>query len=235
MGLLKDVFSIFKKSELTYKRKIEESDDIFTFYFDKPKDLDWQAGQHGLFTITHQKIKNGTRPFTIATSPAEDELSITTKLTGELSAFKQSLSELETGMKINMSGPVGSFYLKDSNPALLIAGGVGITPYRAILKQIENEGLNNREIKLLYISKPEETIYKEELTDLSTRLSVSVEFITEKSNLYPLIDQFSALHINNGQYYIAGSKPFVESVTNHIKGKGIRKAQIHKDTFLGYN
>ena len=36
-----------------------------------------------------------------------------------------------------MSGPIGSFYLKDNNPALLIAGGIGITPFSSILKQVE--------------------------------------------------------------------------------------------------
>ncbi|WP_329958829.1 hypothetical protein [Sporosarcina sp. G11-34] len=48
--------------------------------------------------------------------------------------------ELKQGMHVKMSGPVGDFYLKDNNPSLLIAGGIGITPFRSILKQLETEG-----------------------------------------------------------------------------------------------
>jgi len=47
--------------------------------------------------------------------------------------------ELKQGMKIIIAGPVGNFSLKDNNSALFIAGGIGITPYRSMLKQIEAE------------------------------------------------------------------------------------------------
>ena len=42
-----------------------------------------------------------------------------------------------------MSGPVGAFYLKEDRPTLLIAGGIGVTPFRAMLKELENEQRNH--------------------------------------------------------------------------------------------
>lgn len=87
-----------------------------------------------MFTITHKKIKNPTRPFTLASAPTENIIKVTMKITDNASDFKKAMLELNKGMKISMSGPVGSFYLKDDRPTILIAGGIGITPFRSILK-----------------------------------------------------------------------------------------------------
>ncbi len=91
--------------------------------------------------ITHKKIKNGTKPFTLASAPTEKVVKITTRISNDPSEFKKALLELKQGMTISMSGPVGSFYLKDNSPTLLIAGGIGITPFRSIIKQLEMKGI----------------------------------------------------------------------------------------------
>ncbi|WP_346025178.1 FAD-binding oxidoreductase [Alkalibacterium indicireducens] len=92
----------------SYKAK----EQIYTFVFEKPEDLNWKAGQHGLYDITHKKIKNKTRPFSIPTAPHENTIHITTRIGKELSEFKQALLELKPGMSMRLTGPVGSFYLK---------------------------------------------------------------------------------------------------------------------------
>ena len=94
--------------------------------------------------ITHKKIKNPTKPFTVASAPTENVVRLTMRIGDNPSDFKKAMLELKQGMKVKMSGPVGSFYLKDNNPSLLIAGGIGITPFRSILKQVEAEVEWNR-------------------------------------------------------------------------------------------
>ena len=110
------------------------------FYLKKEKDLTWKAGQHGLFTITHKKIKNPIRPFTIASAPTENMVRLTMRISDQPSDFKKAMLELKQGMRVKMSGPVGGFNLNDNSPSLLIAGGIGITPFRSIVKQLEAEG-----------------------------------------------------------------------------------------------
>ena len=140
----------------------------YTFSFEKGKDLTWKAGQHGLLTITHKKIKNGTLPFTLASAPAEEIVKITTRISNEPSEFKKALLELKQGMTISMSGPVGSFYLKDNSPTLLIAGGIGITPFRSIIKQMEMTGnCIETPIQLLYLDSNKSYIYKNELDEIA--------------------------------------------------------------------
>ena len=144
MSFFKDILPIFKKSELLFLESYKESEDVYTFLFEKEKDLTWKAGQHGLFSITHKKIKNPTRPFSVASAPTEDVVKITIGISDDPSDFKKAMLELKQGMKVSMSGPVGAFYLKDNSPSLLIAGGIGITPFRSIVKQIEAEGNGSR-------------------------------------------------------------------------------------------
>ncbi|TSB45426.1 FAD-dependent oxidoreductase [Alkalicoccobacillus porphyridii] len=234
MGFLKDSLTIFKKNELVYIGREEVVNGVYSFHFVKPSDLTWHSGQHGLFTITHRKMKDSTRPLSVASSPKENILKITTTITDNPSHFKKGLTELEKGMTLSMSGPVGSFYLSDKHPTLLIANGIGITPFRAMLKQIESQGTDPKgEIHLIYLQGQRGFIYESELRNLGKDLPITVAFIEDKSMLNQAIDQFVEAHKNNGKYYIAGSKSMVESVTNHLKQIGITKKNIRKDAFTG--
>ena len=144
MSFFQDTLSIFKKRDLFFLESYKESEDVYTFLFKKEIDLTWKAGQHGLFSITHKKIKNPTKPFTVSSAPTENVVRLTLGIGDNPSDFKKAMLELKQGMNVRMSGPVGSFYLKDNNPSLLIAGGIGITPFRSILKQVEAERNGSR-------------------------------------------------------------------------------------------
>lgn len=234
MSFLKDALSIFKKSELTLISKVKESDDVYTFLFEKGDHINWQAGQHGLFTIIHKKIKNGIRPFTIASSPTENEIKITTRIGANPSEFKKALLALEEGSKIRMSGPVGSFYLKDDRPTLFIAGGIGVTPFRAMIKQMETDGSHaSRQVKLLYLDSENTHLYKEELDEIVKHSSIEIDYLDDREELYRRMDEFISLHANDRSYYIAGAKAMVNSINNYLKGKDISKRNIKNDSFMG--
>lgn len=72
MSFFKDMISVFRKRELILIESSRETEDVYTFTFKKDKDLTWTAGQYGLFSITHKKIKNPTKPFSIASAPTEN-------------------------------------------------------------------------------------------------------------------------------------------------------------------
>ncbi|WP_010199683.1 FAD-dependent oxidoreductase [Bacillus sp. m3-13] len=228
MSFLKDALSIFKKSELVFIEKIKESEDVYSFLFKKDDDLTWKPGQHGLFTITHKKIKNNTKPMTVASISSENVVKITTKIGDTPSDFKSALLELEAGMKVSMSGPVGSFYLKDESPTLFIATGIGITPFRALIKQIEEKQTTSNQFKLLYFASQNEHIYKEDFKNFD------VDYITTNEQLLQEIDEYTEKHKDTGQYFIAGAKAEVHMLTEHLKSKHISKRAINKNVFMGY-
>ncbi|WP_085993390.1 FAD-dependent oxidoreductase [Oceanobacillus senegalensis] len=235
MGFFQDMKSVFTKRELVFLESYKESDGAFSFLFEKENDLTWEAGQHGLFTITHKKIKNATKPFSVASAPAENVIKITTRISDQPSDFKQALLELKPGMKITMSGPLGSFHLNDDSPSLLIAGGIGITPFRSIIKQLEVEGnRDDKQIKLLYLDSQKSYIYKEELDELANNATICITYLDSREHLLPEIDMFIDQYKSNGKYYIAGPKSMVESVLGYLKNNSIPKKNIKKDVLAGY-
>src|SRR3954471_24252111 len=181
MSFFQDTLSIFKKRELLFLESYKEAESVYTFLFRKEKDLTWKAGQHGLFSITHKKIKNPTKPFTVASAPTEDVVRLTMRIGENPSDFKKAMLELKQGMKVKMSGPVGSFYLKDNKPSLLIAGGIGITPFRSILKQVEAEWNEvEKQINLLYMDSKKSYLFKDEMEEMANKTSINVTYLDSR-------------------------------------------------------
>lgn len=187
-----------------------------------------------MFTISHKTIKNGTKPFSVASAPTENVIKITTRVGDNPSDYKKALLELKQGMKVSIRGPVGPFYLKDNRPSLLIAGGIGITPFRSILKQLEAEGkVDEKQIHLLYMDSDKSYLFKEELDAMAKHPSLSVTYLDSREDLQKEIDKLITSFKDNGQYFIAGPKSLVDSITADLQ-KSISKKNIHKDAFFGY-
>jgi len=138
-------------------------------------------------------------------------------------------------MKVKMSGPVGSFYLKDNHPSLLITGGIGITPFRSMVKQVEAEWNGvEKQIKLLYIDSKKSYLFKNEFDEVANKTSISVTYLDTRENLHQEIDKFANLNNNDGNYFIAGSKSMVDSISTYLLNNNISKRNIKKDAFYGY-
>ncbi|MFP7299108.1 FAD-dependent oxidoreductase [Neobacillus niacini] len=233
MSFFQDMIAVFKKRQLVFIESYKESENVYTFVFEKEKDLTWKAGQHGLFSITHKKVKNPTKPFTIASAPSENVVKLTMKINDNPSEFKKAMLELKKGMTMGMSGPLGAFNLNEELPTVLIAGGIGITPFRSILKQIETEGKGNKKpIHLLYMDSEKSYIFKDELDAYND--SISTTYLDSSNNLHQEIVKFSNLYQNNGQYLIAGPKSMVDSISSSLQSNSISKKNIKKDAFYGY-
>lgn len=235
MSLMQDTFAIFKKKNLRFLESNKESDGVYSFLFEKEENMTWKAGQHGLFTITHKKIKSPIRPFSIASAPAENVVRLTMRIGEQPSEFKKAMLELEEGMQVKLSGPVGKFYLEGNSPTLLIAGGIGITPFRSIVKQLEAENSGQEtKIHLLYLDSNQVFTFKDEFDRIAANTSVAVTYLVSREDLSREIDDFSSLHSNEGKYYLAGPKGMVDALTTYLKDKGIAKRNIVKDAFPGY-
>lgn len=94
MGFFQDFLKIFKKKEITLIESFKESEEVYTFLFEKDKDVNWIAGQHGLFSIIHKKFKNNLKPFTVASVPSENVIRLTMRIGKNPSEFKKAMLEL---------------------------------------------------------------------------------------------------------------------------------------------
>ncbi|AYB44093.1 FAD-dependent oxidoreductase [Paenibacillus lautus] len=234
MGFIKDFLSIFQKRELIFIESRKESEDAYTFSFEKGPDLSWKAGQYGLFSITHKTMKNATKPFSISSVPSENVVNITTRIGDNPSEFKKAMLELKPGMHMKMSGPVGSFHLDPESPSLLIAAGIGMTPFRSILKQTAAGKGELKPIQLLYLDSKKSYLFKDELDAIASHPSIQVSYLDSRTDLDLEIDKFIAQHKGRGKYLVAGPKSMVESVAAYLQSKDVSKQNIKKDAFFGY-
>src|SRR5512137_959473 len=128
--------------------------------------LSFQPGQFvrvGLSDPPYPDPKGNVRSFSIASSPKDPFVLIATRMTG--SAFKRSLADVPLGTPVSVSGPAGSFVLDPNSdaPAALFAGGIGITPFRSMLKHA-GEHSSARRLMLIYANRcPEQAAFLEEL------------------------------------------------------------------------
>ncbi|RSK25600.1 FAD-dependent oxidoreductase [Bacillus sp. HMF5848] len=233
MGFFQDISPIFKKRELTLLESYQEIEGVYTFVFEKEKDLNWKSGQHGIFTITHKSIKKPTRPFSVASTPAENVVKITMGIGENPSEFKQAMLELKQGMKISMRGPVGPMYLAEQAPILLIAGGIGITPFRAIFKEVEASSEWRQQVTLLFVDSNGLYVYKDELDKMADNPLLNVKYLQNRDELYKEIDIYIAQSRNQSKYFVAGSKSMVDAVSSYMKKQDILKKNIKKDAFIG--
>jgi ferredoxin-NADP reductase/nitrite reductase/ring-hydroxylating ferredoxin subunit len=122
--------------ELLSKEKLQETD-IMTFRIARGG-IDYTAGQYAFFKIdgVYGDAKGPIRHFSIASSPTEqDYIQISTRIRD--TPYKQKLASLEEGTKILAWGPRGEFVLHDddhSKPAVFLSGGIGVTPFRSMIK-----------------------------------------------------------------------------------------------------
>ncbi|MDT9027500.1 FAD-dependent oxidoreductase [Rossellomorea yichunensis] len=236
MGFIQDIKPIFKKNNIKLREKIQEDNHIFTFIFEKSDQLNWKAGQHGVFSIAHRKVNKPTRPFSIASAASEDKIQISMQITNNPSEFKQAMLELEPGMEICMRGPIGPMYIDSpQKPTLFIAGGLGITPFRAIIKDLTSQNHNEPIYTLFYIDSSENFLYSNELDELAIKHpSINVQYYQKRNSLYNDISTYITSNGNKGYYYAAGTQTMVASISNFLKSKNVKKGNIKKDIFRGY-
>lgn len=157
------------KTQLRWREEVAEG--TMAFQFAKPPGFTHQPGQSMLLTLLNPPETDdagNSRTFTIASSPHEPELMITTRMRD--SAFKRVLRDLPIGADLMLDGPDGDMVLdeSDARPAVLLAGGIGITPFLAMVRHALETDLE-RPIHLFYANRrPEEAAYLEELSEMPT-------------------------------------------------------------------
>src|SRR6202041_3886106 len=138
------------------------------FYFEKPEDFQFQAGQFVNFTLLNTggtDLEGNTRALSIASAPHERNLMVAMRL--RTTAFKRTLNSLPLGTELLLQGPYGSMTLprNTARPAVLLAGGIGITPFRSLIRNAA-ESLSSRRLFLFYsVRVAEEAAFLDELRE----------------------------------------------------------------------
>jgi len=237
--------------KLTLFDKKQEAKDVMSFKFKPDVHFDFKPGQYLFYTLPNDDPDNRgvTRYFTISSSPFEKFIMLTTRISLPPSSFKKSLVEMKIGGRITASGPDGDFIIDSDligvdDPKknyIFIAGGIGITPFRSILLQMDFEKLPIN-VQLLYANRDEDVVFKEELESLAQRnpnfkikYFISPDRIDEKAlSVFNSLASRRSGQFSTLNFYVSGPEPFVESIEKILKGLGAEPQNIKLDFFPGY-
>jgi ferredoxin-NADP reductase/nitrite reductase/ring-hydroxylating ferredoxin subunit len=146
--------------------------------------LDHRAGQYAFFDIggVYNDPKGPIRHFTISSSPTEDFIMITTRIRD--TPYKKRLSSLEQAAKVKVRGPQGKFTLHEdySKTAVFLSGGIGVTPFRSMIKYATDKQLPLKIIMFDSNRNQENTLFKKEFDEyVNTNRNLKVIYtITEE-------------------------------------------------------
>ena len=221
---------------LTFKERIRISDKVYDYVFTPNQPFQFIPGQYMEWTLPHQHVdtRGNRRTFTIASSPTEKEVHLGVKFYEPSSTFKRFLKDMAPGHTLVMSHIAGSFVLPHdrSEKLVLIAGGIGITPFRSQLKYLLDTK-QKRDIVLLYfVNTADELAYKEVFRD-AKKAGVTfvpvVGALLEKKLLEKAVPDYK-----DRMHYISGPNGLVDSYKHLLRQAGVPKRRIITDYFPGY-
>lgn len=210
------------------------SDAIFSVYFERPALFDYAAGDWIDLAKPGQILKGG-KTFSLSSSPTEPELAITFRR--GFSPFKQQLQTAQPGdiWTITQYGNDYKFYQKVHKQSVCIAGGIGIAPFRSMIKDMYDTK-DKTSLQLLYFNKGADFLFSDEIDHWAKSLHLDVHYLDttvlkrkQRLRIYHEVMDQTAHH-----YFIAGPEAMVEHNEHILIDLGINPKDIRIDSFGRY-
>ncbi|MEY3407377.1 MAG: hypothetical protein RL038_438, partial [Actinomycetota bacterium] len=223
---------VSKRIGLELKEIIHESPTTRSLVFTGTNlvSLNAKPGQYLNFNFAGVSAPGTSHPFSLSQSPTENELRVTVKSLGD---FTSRLDQLEPGTKVKISGPYGIFTASAavSPNIVLVAGGIGITPIRALLDELSAE----KNITLIWRSHSADDLPLEsEIDELSEKLDVQIHKLIGPRSQFPLTPSeliSLAPNIRSADIFICGPQGLIELIQKSAKALGVKDERIHAETF----
>lgn len=235
-------------ARLTGKEEVTKG--TTAFRVSKPAGFKFVAGQAVYLSIPGLKkadAKGQVRTFSIASAPQDVELEIATRQTD--TSFKRYLAAADTGSALQIEGPYGDLTLHEdvNRPAVFLAGGIGVTPFRSMILDVTNRALPHR-LFLFYSNRTsEDAAFLAELRALeqkNPRFKLIAVFtdgadalVDDAAERGPITANMIAKHTDgevSPVYYVAGPPGMVAAMEGLLKDEGVRREDVRAEGFTGY-
>ncbi len=230
--------------ELEFIRKIPLNENTYEFHFKKPRGFKFIPGQYLKISlpVSNPDMRGSSRHFTISSSPKDKDLTITTRIIR--SSFKMHLNELKEGEVIKAFGPIGyfTFDLKSKKTKIFLAGGIGLTPYRSLLRSLDGKkGIQNIYLFISFPSK-NESVYLEELKELEQKnpfiiiytFTRKFEANFEKGRITKELIAKYIPDYKDAEFFIVGSEEVEQAFLKLVKSMSVVEKNIFSENFPGY-
>ena len=231
MGFRTQVISSLQLTPTTHAIKLE-----------KPKSFMFRPTQ---FTFLQLITEEGVdvRPMSLATSPTRPYLEYAVRFSD--SSYKRAFAALRPGDEAAVFGPIGDFVLHEARPAILIAGGIGVTPLKGMAEYAADLALPIQ-IRFVYSSRSEnEIVYRTDLASLEKRNARFrvLHTLTGTTDggwqgAVGRIDrsllQEAARDLTDPVYYVCGTPSLVIGTLRLLREEGVPADSIEVEAFRGY-
>ena len=198
--------------------------DVKQFEFEKPEGYSFEPGQATEVSIDKEGWRDEKRPFTFTSLNEDPYLQFTIKIYPEHNGVTEQIGNLKEGDRFIIDDPWGTIQYK--GPGVFLAGGAGVTPFIAILRDLHKRGEIDGN-RLIFSNKTEkDIILKEEfeqmlgdnfinaITNEPTDEFIDLDGFIDKAFLEEQIDDFDQ------PFYVCGPMPFNESMLKYLKDLG---------------
>ncbi|MEU2775001.1 ferredoxin reductase family protein [Streptomyces sp. NPDC007162] len=209
---------------------VPESDNVVSVHV-TGRDLDKLGARAGQFFLWRFLTKDRwwqANPFSLSAAPDGRTLRLTAKAAGDGSA---ALRHLKVGTRVFAEGPYGAFTTlhRQKTESLLIAGGVGVTPIRALLEDLEGHA-----VVIYRVGSDRDAVLYDELRDLAVARGAELHLVTGP----PVPDRLAARElarlvpdIADRDVFLCGPPPMMNAVLRSLGDLGVPKPQIHFERF----
>ncbi len=232
------------------KRKEVVAEGTMAFYFQKPAGFQFTPGQFADLTLLNPPetdAEGNIRTFSIASAPHEEDLMFATRMRD--TAFKRVLKTVPPGTEVSLEGPSGEFALRASSPrdSILLAGGIGITPFRSMALDASTSRHAHRLLLLYSNHRPEDAPFLHEL-EAQAAANKNLTFVATMTDMKKSTQVWNgetgfvdkamlARHITDLQtpiYFIAGPPAMVAAMKKTLADAGVKDDDIRAEDFSGY-
>jgi ferredoxin-NADP reductase len=185
----------------------------------------------------HSDNRGVRRYFSLASSPTEETPKLLVKFYDPPSSYKRAMQNMKPKSQIIASQLSGDFTLpKDiTKPLVLVAGGVGVAPFRSMVKYIVDKKISVNIVHLFINKTSQDVIYKELFAEGEKYGVHTVYFVTsEQGHLTPESIQSLIPDFKKRKFYISGPQLMVQSIEQTLLQSGASSSQLKTDFFPGY-
>ena len=220
---------------LTIAKLVEDQPGYLSVYFTRPANFTFEAGDWVDIQFEGRELKGGVT-YSLSSSPTEPNLRISFR--EGISEFKKALQSISPNDQLSISkyGNDYDFQLKKNQSSVLIAGGIGIAPFRSMIKEMYDNGDAN-DVTIIYLNQNDQFLFKTELEVWAAALpNVQIHYVSTKDINRKKREKLilSLIKNTNQNFYISGPPGMVEANEHLLVDNGVNARDIRIDSFGGY-